>query len=90
MFVDLLRNRQVEPWIIHQDNHIRLPLRNIPETEPGSAQYRTQMSQDRPESHIGQFPVVLDQFTACRLHHVTAKTTELRPAVPARNRSHQV
>ena len=72
-----LRNAEVKPRIIHQDNHIGMPSHNVAFALRHVAKNGAQMEQNGHETHIGQLAIVLHTCTANGLHLIATKETKL-------------
>ena len=81
---------EVEPWIIHQDQHVRLPLGNVSLALSHVSQDDGQMHQHRDETHISHFFVVLHHRSSHRSHLVATIETELSRRILLLQLSHQI
>ena len=84
------RNGKIESGIVYQYYHIRVPFTDIPETQACASEYGADMGDNRPEAHVCKFTVMLDQVSSGALHHVAAKTAELRRVIPLCQSFHQI
>ena len=90
MLLDKLRNLQIEPRIIHQDDHIRLPTDNVLLAKLHIPEDGAEMQQHRNETHVSQLFIMLDTSTSHFTHQVTSKKAEIGLRIPLLQGTHQI
>ena len=78
LFVQMLRDFQVEAWIVDKDDGIGLPLRNVLLAECEVAEDGGQVHQHGDEAHVGEFLIVSHARATDFRHEVAAEEAELR------------
>src|SRR5574344_313901 len=84
------RNIEIEAWIIHQNNHIRLPFGYISLALSHVLQYLRQVHQHRNEAHISQFTIMLHKRPSHSSHLVATIEPKLCRIVSPLEFRHQV
>ena len=74
----VFRYRQVESRVVHQDEHVGVPLDHVALAGLHVAQYRPGMQEHGNEPHVGQVFIVAHHRPALFLHQVAAEKAELR------------
>lgn len=69
---------EVKAWVIHKNDHVRLPLCDVLLAHLHVLENGGQMHQDGNDAHVGQFLVVFDTCSSYSSHHVAPKEAELR------------
>ena len=87
--MDILGYVEVEPRIINEDNHVRLPLTDILLTHLHVLEDGRQVGNDRNDAHVSQFLVMLDTGAADSSHLVTTEEAELCLLIFPLQRHHQ-
>ena len=85
----VFRNVKVKARIVHDDDHVGVPLHNIQLTHLHITQDGGQVQQHRNKAHVGQLAVMLDHRTALGCHQVAAEEAEFRPRILLFQRPHQ-
>ena len=90
MLLHIFGNLEIEARVIHQDDYIRIPLRDVFLASVHVLENGAKMEQDRNEAHIGQLPVMLHPSTPNGTHQVTPEETEVRLRILFFQGTHQV
>ena len=90
MLFDVSGYLKIEPRIIYQYQHVRLPRFDVVLASVHIAEYSTQMQQYRDKAHVSQFAIMLYARSAYGSHQIATEETEFSFRIFRHQRLHKV